>query len=141
MFINRRGANKLISCPDCGFVYKCPNCSVALTCHSSKRRLICHYCGYTRPPDSGCPDCGGLLSYIGAGTQLIEDELKALYPDTEILRMDTDTVRESGSHDVLLKRFEKKKIPIMVGTQMVTKGLNFENVTLIGVLSADQSLY
>lgn len=141
LFINRRGANKLISCPDCGFVYKCPNCSVALTYHSSKRRLICHYCGYTRPPDSGCPDCGGLLSFIGAGTQLIEDELKALYPDTEILRMDTDTVRESGSHDVLLKRFEKKKIPIMVGTQMVTKGLNFENVTLIGVLSADQSLY
>lgn len=141
LFINRRGANKLITCPDCGFIYKCPNCSVSLTYHSSKRKLMCHYCGYTRPPDNACPDCGGLLSFIGAGTQLIEDELSALYPDVEILRMDTDTVKEAGSHEALLKRFEKKKIPIMVGTQMVTKGLNFDNVTLIGVLSADQSLY
>lgn len=141
LFINRRGANKLISCPDCGYVYKCPHCSVSLTYHSTKRKLMCHYCGYTTPPDSACPDCGGLLSFIGAGTQLVEDELKALYPNTEVLRMDTDTVSEAGSHEKLLKRFEKKKIPIMVGTQMVTKGLNFNNVTLIGVLSADQSLY
>lgn len=141
LFINRRGANKLITCPECGFVYKCPNCSVFLTYHSSKRRLMCHYCGYTKPPDGRCPDCRGLLNFVGAGTQLIEDELKALYPEAEVLRMDTDTVKEAGSHDALLKRFEKKKIPIMVGTQMVTKGLNFENVTLIGVLSADQSLY
>lgn len=141
LFINRRGANKLISCPECGYIYKCPNCSVSLTYHSSKRRLMCHYCGYTRPPDNACPDCGGLLSFVGAGTQLIEDELKELYPDAEVLRMDTDTVKEAGSHDALLKRFEKEKIPIMVGTQMVTKGLNFDNVTLIGVLSADQSLY
>lgn len=141
LFINRRGANKLISCPECGYVYKCPNCSVSLTYHSSKRRLMCHYCGYSRAPDAACPDCGGMLSFIGAGTQLIEDELKALYPELQILRMDTDTVKEAGSHEALLKRFEKKKIPIMVGTQMVTKGLNFENVTLIGVLSADQSLH
>lgn len=141
LFINRRGANKLISCPECGYIYKCPNCSVSLTYHSSKRRLMCHYCGYTRSPDSACPDCGGILSFVGAGTQLIEDELKELYPESEVLRMDTDTVKEVGSHDALLKCFEKEKIPIMVGTQMVTKGLNFDNVTLIGVLSADQSLY
>ena len=141
LFINRRGANKLICCGDCGYVYKCPNCSVSLTYHSANKRLMCHYCGYTRRVDSRCPDCGGMLTFIGAGTQLIEDELHELYPDTGILRMDTDTVRTAGSHDALLGKFKNEKIPIMVGTQMVTKGLNFENVTLIGVISADQSLY
>ena len=141
LFINRRGANKLICCGDCGYVYKCPNCSVSLTYHSANRRLMCHYCGYTRRADSHCPDCGGMLTFIGAGTQLIEDELRELYPGTEILRMDTDTVRAAGSHDALLGKFKNERIPIMVGTQMVTKGLNFENVTLIGVISADQSLY
>lgn len=141
LFINRRGANKLICCGDCGYVYKCPNCSVSLTYHSANKRLMCHYCGYTRKADSRCPDCGGMLTFIGAGTQLVEDELRRLYPDTGILRMDTDTVKAAGSHDALLGRFKNEKIPIMVGTQMVTKGLNFENVTLIGVISADQSLY
>ena len=141
LFINRRGANKLICCGDCGYVYKCPNCSVSLTYHSVNKRLICHYCGYTRRADSHCPECGGMLTFVGAGTQLIEEELKQLYPDTQVLRMDTDTVKAAGSHDVLLNRFKNEKIPIMVGTQMVTKGLNFENVTLIGVVSADQSLY
>ncbi len=141
LFINRRGANKLICCGDCGYVYKCPNCSVSLTYHSANKRLMCHYCGYTRRVDSRCPDCGGMLTFIGAGTQLIEEELHGLYPDTGILRMDTDTVKAAGSHDALLGKFKNEKIPIMVGTQMVTKGLNFENVTLIGVISADQSLY
>lgn len=141
LFINRRGANKLICCGDCGYVYKCPNCSVSLTYHSVNKRLICHYCGYTRRADSHCPECGGMLTFVGAGTQLIEEELKQLYPDTQVLRMDTDTVKAAGSHDVLLNKFKNEKIPIMVGTQMVTKGLNFENVTLIGVVSADQSLY
>lgn len=141
LFINRRGANKLICCGDCGYVYKCPNCSVSLTYHSVNKRLICHYCGYTRRADSRCPECGGMLTFVGAGTQLIEEELKQLYPDTQVLRMDTDTVKAAGSHDVLLNKFKNEKIPIMVGTQMVTKGLNFENVTLIGVVSADQSLY
>ena len=141
LFINRRGANKLISCGECGYIYKCPNCSVSLTYHSSNRRLMCHYCGYSRKPDQSCPDCGGLLTFIGAGTQLIEEELKQLFPDAGVIRMDTDTVKAAGSHEALLEKFRKEKIPIMVGTQMVTKGLNFENVTLIGVLSADQSLY
>ena len=141
LFINRRGANKLICCGDCGYVYKCPNCSVSLTYHSANHRLMCHYCGYTQRVDGSCPDCGGMLTYIGAGTQLIEEELRQLYPDVEILRMDTDTVRAAGSHEALLGRFRDEKIPIMIGTQMVTKGLNFENVTLIGVISADQSLY
>ena len=141
LFINRRGANKLISCGECGHIYKCPNCSVSLTYHSSNRRLMCHYCGYSRKPDPFCPDCGGLLTFIGAGTQLIEEELKQLFPNAGVIRMDTDTVKAAGSHEALLEKFREEKFPIMVGTQMVTKGLNFENVTLIGVLSADQSLY
>ena len=141
LFLNRRGAHKLISCGSCGFVYKCPHCSVSLTYHSYNKRLMCHYCGYSREPEQKCPDCGEMLGYFGAGTQLIEEELTELFPDAAVLRMDTDTVKAAGSHDLLLDKFRSEKIPIMIGTQMVTKGLNFENVTLIGVLSADQSLY
>ncbi|MCM1149397.1 MAG: primosomal protein N', partial [Butyricicoccus sp.] len=141
LFLNRRGASKLITCLDCGYNFKCPNCSVSLTYHSSNRRLICHYCGYTRTVAERCPDCGGELSYIGDGTQKIETQLRELFPGTEILRMDADTVAAAGSHDALLGRFRTERIPIMIGTQMVTKGLNFDDVTLVGVLSADQSLY
>ena len=141
LFLNRRGANKLISCGECGYTYKCPRCSVSLTYHSYNNRLMCHYCGYSRRIDDACPQCGGKLKHIGAGTQLIEQELKEQFPETEILRMDTDTVAPAGSHEELFRRFRQERIPIMVGTQMVTKGLNFENVTLVGVISADQSLY
>ena len=141
LFINRRGANKLVSCGECGYTYRCPNCSVSLTYHSARKRLMCHYCGYSRRVDAACPSCGGELKYIGSGTQHVEEELRGLFPDTEILRMDTDTVTPVGSHERLFERFRKENIPIMVGTQMVTKGLNFENVTLVGVICADQSLY
>ena len=141
LFINRRGANKLVSCGECGYTYRCPKCSVSLTYHSARKRLMCHYCGYSRRVDSICPDCGGDLKYVGSGTQHVEQELKEYFPDTEILRMDTDTVTPAGSHEKLLDRFRDERIPIMVGTQMVTKGLNFENVTLVGVICADQSLY
>ena len=141
LFINRRGAHKLISCADCGFTYKCPNCSVSLTYHSANRRLMCHYCGHSRRVDAVCPECGGELKYLGTGTQRVEEELHELFPGTEILRMDTDSVSPVGSHEPLFERFRNENIPIMVGTQMVTKGLNFENVTLVGVLAADQSLY
>lgn len=141
LFLNRRGANKLISCGDCGYTYKCPRCSVSLTFHSVNRRLLCHYCGYSRRVDDSCPDCGGRLKYVGAGTQLVVEELQSLFPDKQILRMDTDSVAPVGSHDELFERFRRENIPFLVGTQMVTKGLNFENVTLVGVLSADQSLY
>ena len=141
LFINRRGAHKLITCGACGYTYKCPRCSVSLTYHSVNDRLMCHYCGYTSRVGEVCPDCGGTLNHIGAGTQLIEEELHELFPGTEILRMDTDTVSPAGSHELLFERFRNENIPIMVGTQMVTKGLNFENVTLVGVISADQSLY
>ena len=141
LFLNRRGAHKLVTCGECGFVYKCPHCSVSLTYHSVNRRLICHYCGYTRRVDEACPDCGGILKYIGAGTQLVEEELHSLFPGTEILRMDADVLSGSMTHEQVFERFRAENIPIMIGTQMVTKGLNFENVTLVGVLSADQSLY
>ena len=141
LFLNRRGTNKLISCGDCGFTYKCPRCSVSLTYHSVNRRLLCHYCGFSRRVDESCPECGGRLKYVGAGTQLVVEELNSLFPDRQILRMDTDSVAPIGSHEELFERFRRENIPFLVGTQMVTKGLNFENVTLVGVLSADQSLY
>lgn len=141
LFINRRGAHKLISCGSCGFTYRCPRCSVSLTYHSSNRRLICHYCGYSQRVDALCPDCGGELKYLGSGTQYVVEQLNELFPGVEVLRMDTDSVAPVGSHEPLFERFKQENIPIMVGTQMVTKGLNFENVTLVGVLSADQSLY
>lgn len=141
LFINRRGTNKLVTCPSCGFTYKCPRCSVSLTYHGSNSRLMCHYCGYSKRVDFSCPDCDGELAFIGAGTQALVDELRVLFPNIEILRMDTDSVAPAGSHEQLFSRFREEKIPIMVGTQMVTKGLNFENVTLVGVVLADQSLY
>ena len=141
LFINRRGAHKLVSCGDCGYTYKCPRCSVSLTYHSATGRLMCHYCAWSQRLDPACPDCGGAFSFIGAGTQLVEEELGRLFEDVGVLRLDTDTVTPAGSHEQLLERFRKENIPVMVGTQMVTKGLNFENVTLVGVISADQSLY
>ena len=141
LFLNRRGANKLIYCGECGHVYECPRCSVSLTWHSAQKRLICHYCGYSRRVDDFCPECGGVLKYEGVGTQKAEEELRSLFPGTEVLRMDADSVSQAGGHDVLLSRFQRERIPILIGTQMVAKGLNFENVTLVGVLSADQSLY
>ncbi len=103
--------------------------------------MICHYCGYSQRVDALCPDCGGELKYLGSGTQYVVEQLNELFPGVEILRMDTDSVAPVGSHEPLFERFKQENIPIMVGTQMVTKGLNFENVTLVGVLSADQSLY
>ena len=141
LFLNRRGANKIVTCEVCGFTYSCPNCSVSLTYHSANRRLMCHHCGHSGRVDERCPECGGALHFMGAGTQKVVEELGELFPGTEVLRMDTDSVSPAGSHEVLLNRFRDEGIPILVGTQMVTKGLNFENVTLVGVLSADQSLY
>ncbi|MBQ8264959.1 MAG: primosomal protein N' [Oscillospiraceae bacterium] len=141
LFINRRGTSKLITCGDCGYIYKCPHCSVSLTYHAGIKRLQCHYCGWSQRVATVCPDCGGELRFTGDGTERIEQQLAELFPGTETLRVDTDTVTEAGSHDALLSRFREEHIPIMIGTQMVTKGLNFEDVTLVGVLSADQSLY
>ena len=102
---------------------------------------MCHYCGHSEPLPKLCPQCGGLLSFSGTGTQRAEEELQQLFPDTEILRMDTDTVTAARSHEDILEEFREKKIPILLGTQMVAKGLDFENVTLVGALAADQTLY
>ena len=141
LFLNRRGSSSLIHCPSCGYTYSCPRCSVKMTYHTANSRLMCHFCGHSQPAERRCPNCGSLLSFGGVGTQKVEEELKALYPEQAVLRMDTDTVSASHPHEEYLRRFEKEKIPILIGTQMVTKGLNFENVTLVGVISADQSLY
>ena len=141
LFLNRRGSSYLISCGECGYTYRCPNCSVSLTWHSDKRRLICHYCGHSERVGEECPECGGKLNFSGIGTQKLEEQLHALFPEIEILRMDADSVSPVGSHEAILSRFRNENIPILLGTQMVTKGLDFPNVTLVGVISADQSLY
>ena len=141
LFLNRRGTASLVVCGECGHTYTCPHCSVNLTWHSANRRLICHHCGYTRPLDDACPECGGMLNQFGAGTQKLEEQLREALPDVELLRMDADSVSPAGSHEKILSQFREKKVPILIGTQMVTKGLDFENVTLVGVISADQLLY
>lgn len=141
LFLNRRGAGRHLICVECGEVPDCPRCSVSLTYHTANHRLMCHYCGYSQPVPDRCPKCGGHMKSVGTGTQRIERELQSIFPDTPILRMDADTISAINSHEAILERFQKEKIPILVGTQMVTKGLNFENVTLVGVVDADQSLY
>ena len=141
LFLNRRGNSRYLVCVECGDVPTCPRCSVHLTYHSVNQRLVCHYCGYSEPARMRCPKCSGALKPVGSGTQKIEQELHWIFPDTEILRMDADTVTARGSHEQMLRRFETKKVPILLGTQMVSKGLDFENVTLVGVLDADMSLY
>ena len=139
LFLNRRGNSRYLVCMDCGDVPQCPRCSVHLTYHSSGRRLMCHYCGYSETASETCPDCGGAMKHIGIGTQRVEEELRELFPETGILRMDADTT--AGGHEEILQTFERERVPILLGTQMVAKGLDFENVTLVGVLSADISLY
>lgn len=102
---------------------------------------MCHHCGFSQPSISACPHCGGHMKTVGTGTQRLQQELLDLFPDLEILRMDADTVSVSNSHEMILRRFEEEQVPVLIGTQMVTKGLNFENVTLVGVIDADMSLY
>jgi len=139
LFLNRRGSSRMLLCGECGHVPECPRCSVPMTYHSANGRLMCHYCGHSERSRDVCPECGGMMKHVGAGTQKVEEELRELFPEAGILRMDADTT--SGGHEAILSRFEKEKIPILLGTQMVAKGLDFENVTLVGVLSADISLY
>ena len=141
LFLNRRGASRMVSCGACGHVPECPRCSVKLTYHSANNRLMCHHCGYSQPLPRACPVCGGGLNFIGLGTQRLQEELEELFPGVEVLRMDTDTVSAAHPHEELLDRFREKKVPILVGTQMVAKGLDFENVTLVGVVAPDLSLY
>ena len=142
LLINRRGFNTFVSCAKCGHVMTCPNCSIALTYHAANGRLMCHYCGYSKRAEAKCPECdGSFLKYSGAGTQKAQQCIEALFPRARILRMDTDTTAGRYSHEKMLAQFGKGEYDILIGTQMVAKGLDFENVTLVGVLNADQSLY
>lgn len=141
LLLNRRGASRLTVCVDCGSVAECPNCSVHLTYHAANRRLMCHYCGWSEPFRPVCGQCGGHVKQIGFGTQRVQQAIRELLPDDEILRMDADTVSATNPHEKILSRFESEPIPVLVGTQMVAKGLNFSDVTLVGVIDADMSLY
>lgn len=141
LFLNRRGTSRQVVCTACGYTPECPNCTVKLTWHSDNHRLMCHYCGYSEPVPSACPVCGELMAQVGTGIQKVEEELKVLFPGREILRMDADTVSAANTHEKILSRFEQEKIPFLLGTQMVTKGLDFENVTVVGVIDADLSFY
>lgn len=142
LLINRRGYNTFIACNDCGHVITCPNCSISLTYHSTNNRLTCHYCGYSKVLDNVCPECHSEnIRYSGFGTQKIEDELSFLFPNARILRMDADTTSTKFSHERLFNAFANHEYDIMIGTQMVAKGLDFDDVTLVGVVNADNSLY
>ncbi len=142
LLLNRRGYNTLIKCSSCGEVTRCPHCSIPMTYHAANGRLVCHYCGHSQPPGESCPSCKSkLIRYSGVGTQRVEEELHELFPDARILRMDMDTTMSRFSHEKAFDAFSRGEYDIMIGTQMVAKGLNFPSVTLVGVLMADQALY
>ena len=141
LFLNRRGNSRALVCVDCRKLPECPRCSARLTYHSANRRMMCHYCGSSQPVPSRCPHCGGPLKTVGTGTQKVQQELQKLDPDLQVIRMDADTVSASNTHEQILERFQKENTPVLIGTQMVAKGLNLPNVTLVGVLDADLSLY
>ncbi len=141
LFINRRGLAGFVSCRACGEVFKCPHCDVSLSEHRGGR-LVCHYCGHEEPRPKICPKCGSkYVSSFRAGTQQIEDEVKKFWPQARVLRMDADTTRTKGSYDKILSTFANKEADVLVGTQMIVKGHDFPDVTLVGILAADMSLY
>ena len=142
ILLNRRGHNTYISCPTCGYVATCPNCSVSLTYHSANKRLMCHYCGYSEPQPSKCPECSGEhMKFLGLGTQKAEEEIASLFPNAKILRLDADSTTTRDSYSNYLSAFSKGEYDILLGTQMVAKGLDFPNVTIVGVLGADSAMY
>ena len=141
LFLNRRGAHRMVTCSECGYVPECPRCSVKLTYHSVNRRLMCHHCGYSCVLPDSCPQCSGELLFFGTGTQKVQEEVEDKFVGIEVLRMDADTVSASQPHEKILERFRSENIPVLVGTQMVAKGLDFPNVTLVGVVAPDLSLY
>ena len=140
LFLNRRGYSTFVSCRECGYVVSCPDCDIALTYHKKNDNLVCHYCGYTTENINICPECGSkYVRYFGTGTQKIEEELKKIFPDAVTMRMDFDTTSQKGGHEKILEEFLNKG-DILLGTQMVTKGLDFHDVTLVGILAADTTL-
>lgn len=142
LLLNRRGYNTFVTCRMCGEPVVCPNCSISLTYHSANRRMMCHYCGYSVPYTEECPSCHSKsLRFGGTGTQKAESEISELFPDARILRMDTDATSSKSSYEKMITAFADGKYDILVGTQMVAKGLNFPNVTLVGVLNTDYMLY
>ncbi len=141
LFLNRRGNARALVCVQCGEAPECPRCSARLTYHSANNRLMCHYCGHSQPVPCRCPSCDGQLKPVGVGTQKAQQELQTLFPEMEISRMDGDTVSAANTHEQILEHFSRENVPVLLGTQMVAKGLNLPNVTLVGVLDADLSLY
>lgn len=141
LFLNRRGYSTFVFCRECGFVARCPYCDISLTYHSQKQGLCCHYCSFQQEVFHLCPECGSrFIRFFGQGTQKVEEEVSALLPGTEVLRLDTDSTREANTHRDILEKFRRQEASILVGTQMLAKGLDFPNVTLVGVISADQLL-
>lgn len=141
LLLNRRGYSSFVMCRDCGFVLPCPNCDISLTLHMDTKTMKCHYCGHEEAIPHTCPSCKGhKIRYYGTGTQKIEEELHALIPEAKIIRMDVDTTRKKGAHEKLLTAFGNGEADILLGTQMIAKGLDFPNITLVGVLNADTAL-
>ena len=141
LLLNRRGYSSFVSCKNCGYTFKCPNCDITLTFHKSSNTLRCHYCGYEEKVYNSCPSCSeNSLSNLGVGTQKIEEELYSLFPTSKVLRMDYDTTSKKGMHEKMIQAFKNLEYDILLGTQMVAKGLDFSNVTLVGVINADTSL-
>ena len=141
LFLNRRGNSRALVCIQCREAPECPRCSARLTYHSANERLMCHYCGHSQPVVSHCPKCGGPVKRVGSGTQKVQQELMGIFPDLQIDRMDADTVSAANTHEKILDHFKNNNVPVLIGTQMVAKGLNLPNVTLVGALDADLSLY
>jgi len=142
LLLNRRGYSSFVMCRDCGLVIQCPHCEISLTYHKFGQKLKCHYCGYEEYAPNVCPDCGSQhIRFFGSGTQKVEEELGKLIPEARVIRMDVDTTRRKGAHEKLLADFQAGKADILLGTQMIAKGLDFPNITLVGVLSADTSLH
>ena len=141
ILLNRRGNSRALVCVDCRETPECPRCAVRLTYHSANNRLMCHYCGFSRTVPDRCPQCDGPLKPMGVGTQKVQQELEYVFPDLPVDRMDADTVSAVNTHEKILDHFKNEKVPILIGTQMVAKGLNLPDVTLVGVLDADLSLY
>ena len=141
LLLNRRGFSTIISCHNCGYTYKCPNCDITLTYHKTSNKLRCHYCGYAINKDTNCPEChNNSLSYLGLGTEKVEEELHKIIPNAKIIRMDQDTTTKKGSYQKIIDDFASHKYDILLGTQMISKGLDFKDVTLVGVINADASL-
>lgn len=142
LFLNKRGYSSFVMCRDCGYVEQCPHCEISLTYHRYQKRLKCHYCGHEAPVPSECPECHSEhIRYFGTGTQRVEEELTKVLPEARVIRMDVDTTSRKGAHEKLLTSFGNKEADILLGTQMIAKGLDFPDVTLVGVLSADTSLH